>query len=207
MCEILPYVEQDGIAKQMFPWPSNFFTIYKQGIKLYICPADTRSIEGLNPLAGNAGATDYLGVTGNNTVPYWDRGPTNGFFNVVTFGDNVLSITDGTSNTLAVGERPPADDMYWGWWSVSDFDCLLSTQNPQWFYGNNAGSTCTATGRYMAGNQRQSCHTNHFYSNHPNGANWLLGDGSVRFIPYSAQPYVSGGLATRAGNEVVPGDF
>ena len=35
----------------------------------------------------------------------------------------------GGANTLLLGERPPDSGMYWGWWSVSDYDCLLATAN------------------------------------------------------------------------------
>jgi prepilin-type processing-associated H-X9-DG protein len=37
---------------------------------------------------------------------------------------------------------------------------------------------------------------------HTGGANWLFGDGSVRFMAYSGQP-ATVPLATRAGGEVV----
>ena len=50
-----------------------------------------------------------------------------------------------------------------------------------------------------------SAESNHFYSLHQGGGNWLLGDGSVRFMSYSGQP-ITLLMATRAGNEVIPGN-
>jgi prepilin-type processing-associated H-X9-DG protein len=87
---------------------------------------------------------------------------------------------------------------------VSDYDCLLSTREFGWFYSPNPSAVpaCTSEGRYGPGNPRWDCHTNHYYSMHSNGANWLLADGSVRFISYNAQPLVSAGLATATGGEV-----
>jgi prepilin-type processing-associated H-X9-DG protein len=41
----------------------------------------------------------------------------------------------------------------------------------------------------------------HFWSPHPGGANFVLADGSVRFVSYSADPLMPA-LASRAGGEV-----
>jgi prepilin-type processing-associated H-X9-DG protein len=41
----------------------------------------------------------------------------------------------------------------------------------------------------------------HFWSLHPGGANFAFCDGSVRFLPYSANDILPA-LATRAGGEV-----
>ena len=43
---------------------------------------------------------------------------------------------------------------------------------------------------------------NHFWSHHTGGANWVLGDGSVRFLPYAASA-VTIPLASRNGGEAV----
>src|SRR5258708_263393 len=71
--------------------------------------------------------TSYMGVTGNDERQGSDA--TNGIFAVQHWwGYNgplrtrMASVTDGLSNTLMVGERPPAADMYWGWWTYSDSD-------------------------------------------------------------------------------------
>ncbi len=44
-------------------------------------------------------------------------------------------------------------------------------------------------------------------SRHTGGVNLALGDASVRFVRVSLDPYVLQGLSTRAGGEVVPGDW
>ena len=46
------------------------------------------------------------------------------------------------------------------------------------------------------------CGVFHFWSPHPGGANFAFCDGSVRFLPYSADTILPA-LATRAGGEVV----
>ncbi|OWK38186.1 hypothetical protein FRUB_07306 [Fimbriiglobus ruber] len=91
---------------------------------------------------------------------------------------------------------PPAADLTFGWWSFSDFDDLLGTQNYLSFYPG-----CTLPGLYSPGNVAVNCSSTMFYSNHAGGGNWAFGDGSVRFVPYSAQPATLT-LATRAGGEV-----
>ena len=147
--------------------------------------------------------TSYLGVTGSdNDANLQVTGPTNGIFDVSQMGIRLTDVTDGTSNTLMVGERPPTANLQEGWWGASDYDCLLSTRQ---LYGDLFGAGgCVLPGLFGPGSLKGPCNGdgNHFWSFHTNGANWVFADGSVRFLPYSASAATIP-LASRNGSEVV----
>src|SRR5262249_52849810 len=97
-------------------------------------------------------------------------------------------------------------DLFWGWWSVSDFDCLLSIDMMWSFYNPstpaNALPPCVGfPGIYAPGNPIYNCHVHHAYSMHSGGSNMGLGDGSVRFVPFTAQNIMRF-AAPRANGEV-----
>jgi prepilin-type N-terminal cleavage/methylation domain-containing protein len=208
MCNLLPYIEQDNLSKSLTYYPTfnstNFFNNYTKTVKTFACPSDGRTLDPNTP--GYGGLTSYVGVTGNdNDQGAQFFGPTNGIFDVSALGLRFADITDGTTNTLMVGERPPAGDKYWGWWAVSDYDCLLGVRNQILFYscpGGVPGTFHAPTTKPLDMNN-ESCH---YWSMHTVGANWLLGDASVKFIPYTAQP-ATVDLASRSGGEVVSSSY
>ena len=203
MCDILPYLEQGGLAQNMYtnPWYVGFFGTFNMPVNTYLCPSDPRNL--LSVANGNGALTSYLGVTGSdNDVNAQFNGPTNGMFDISSGGVRVPDVTDGTGNTLMVGERPPTANIFEGWWGASDYDSLLSTRQ---LYGDLFGAGgCVLPGLFGPGDTNGPCNGdgNHFWSFHSNGANWLLGDGSVRFLPYSASAMTIP-LASRNGGEVV----
>ena len=199
---LLPYVEQKSLYDMC---QQNFHANVGHPVAIYFCPSDPRGdvtgTGGTTAGQTTSGLTWYVGVTGatynpDGTVPAGQGGVFEPVRKV-----RVTDVTDGTSSTLMIGERPPAADLAFGWWSYSDFDNLLGTKNYVTFYPN-----CTLPGLYSPGKVTDNCSTTKFWSNHPGGGNWAFGDGSVRFLPYSAQAATIP-LATRAGGEVATGDF
>ena len=229
---ILPFVEQDNVYKlgdnwahqwDNYPHPPNtpyywwpwgdFWTNWATtktanpalGVQmnLYICPSDWRSLQARTQDGMMVGFTSYLGVSGAPT----------GDFNVYPSATGILyynsstrfsSITDGSSNTLMVGERPPSLDQEYGWWFAgAGYDgsgtgdvVLGSTET-----GYASAMGCPASfAKYQAGDIHQPCDQVHFWSLHVGGANFCMGDGSVHWISYVVNNFPA--LCTRNGGEV-----
>jgi prepilin-type processing-associated H-X9-DG protein len=122
----------------------------------------------------------------------------------------IASITDGTSNTLAVGERPSYPDLpeagYCGAWVYSEMDSALGLPNTkQWCATvDQLGRPCPGGNQwFQPGTQYNYCDANHYWSKHPGGGNWLFCDGSVHFLTYNIGTSLQAALATKAGNEVI----
>jgi prepilin-type processing-associated H-X9-DG protein len=129
---------------------------------------------------------------------------------------SVERITDGASNTLLVVERPPlmmGGNWGWGWWESSSLDdvCIgmkvttflwipSGTCTGPMYFGPGAVSASKATYVTSLTADPVNCHVNHAWSFHPNGANMLFGDGSVRFVTYKASTIMPD-FATRSGGE------
>jgi prepilin-type processing-associated H-X9-DG protein len=105
-----------------------------------------------------------------------------------------------------VGERPPSQDLYYGWWFAGAGwdgsgvgDVLLGARS----YGYAASLGCSANMvGFQPGNINNPCDQVHWWSNHTNGGNFLYGDGSVHFLTYTANTVLPQ-LCSRNGGEVV----
>jgi len=188
---LLPYLEQTNVYNQSNPRP--FL------IKTFVCPTDPRGISFFNDQTYGWSLTSYVAVSG---VSYYDG------LGILTYTPHtVVSVTDGTSNTLMLGERPPSTDAFWGWYAeTTQVDEASGVANTYGYYGTDQnGNTCPSPPYYFGGpaNVNNPCSFNQFWSPHTgSGGNFVMGDGSVRFITYS-NASIMPALATRAGGEVV----
>jgi prepilin-type N-terminal cleavage/methylation domain-containing protein len=201
-------------------------------VHLYICPSESRNllvedagVPGVFPITSIA-FTTYLGVAGTRQKPWVGSffiplppDPTDG---VLFYRSKVRlsDITDGTSNTLMVGERPPSADLLAGWWFAGsgydvsgrgdvvlgprEYDYVACLNDPNCLGIGPFGCTKDDVG-FKPGNPRNPCDQVHFWSQHIGGGNFLYADDSVRFLPYAANAVLPQ-LMSKDGGEVIP-DF
>jgi prepilin-type N-terminal cleavage/methylation domain-containing protein/prepilin-type processing-associated H-X9-DG protein len=175
----------DAISERWFP--------------VLMCPSDGRRTGGREGIP-RWGLTSYRGVAGTREVAQ------DGCFHQ-NYSVRFANITDGTSNTLLIGERPPGPQGVYGSWyaswgtSLCSSAQLLAVGRDAWLPSDTRNCP-PATTVYREGLIENICDVNHFWSPHSCGANFAFADGSVRFLSYSVDPMMPA-LATRAGGEVV----
>jgi prepilin-type N-terminal cleavage/methylation domain-containing protein/prepilin-type processing-associated H-X9-DG protein len=203
---ILPYVEQQNVLNL------GMVSAQQQVMRNFMCASDPRrdlrSTDGNYKAIGPAfGLTSYLAVEGS----VYRRGPSNTNLNLEFGGDKdgvlyrssdtrIVEITDGTSNTVMLGERPPSPSpqLDWGWWGWSAYDSALAVTEER----SLLVVGCSVPQVYSPGRLNKACDAHHFWSLHPGGAQWCFADGSVRFVNYASASILPA-LSTRAGGEVV----
>ena len=211
--QLLPYLEQDALYRTIGPAFAATIDItqnpphigFVTPVKAFACPADGRLPQ---PNTASAygyqvASTDFLAVAGTRLARR----------DGIYFNDSrvrVADITDGTSNTLAFGERPPDDGFNLGWWYAGygldtngTFEFLMGVAEPDPVPVTLPPCGVPAMSYGPASGFADRCAPFHFWSPHPGGAHFALADGSVRFVSYDAAPLLPA-LATRAGGESAP---
>lgn len=132
------------------------------------------------------GTNSYFGVAGTNAWFISDATDDGmlSYNSSVTFGQ----ITDGSSNTLLIGERFSFDREWadygnvrgWAWSSsLSARNCIMGAQQPiNYQIPAGAGGSNQTPDR----DDFQTPKLNTFSSAHPGGANFAVADGSVQFL-------------------------
>ena len=208
LTRLLPYVEEDALWRQSVAAfeRESFFQkpihrpILGARLPLFLCSTDvvaqTPWVFGDFTVA----YTSYLGVSGLD-LHSWD-----GVLH--TDADTTIAgITDGTSNTLTVGERAVSEKRNFGWWyagwgqaKTGSVDSLLGVRERNEY--QDLDRCPRGPYHFRAGRSDEPCDAFRYWSNHPGGANFAFADGSVRFLRHEADAIMPA-LATRAGGEVV----
>ena len=207
---LLPYVEQDNLFNQ---WNLSA-TYYDQidlarrsPVKGYYCPSrrssssePSVSISGDYPSFGQ-GTTNVPGALGDYAANIGTTGadypnptvPPNGCFQLGPKGIRINAITDGTSNTIQVGEKHiPLGKQGVGWWDCSQYNgdyYLCSTRSG-------------GVGYEVATNPAQVKWA--FGSAHIGTVQYVFDDGSVHSINSSVQTTTMALLCDRADGLVIP---
>jgi prepilin-type N-terminal cleavage/methylation domain-containing protein/prepilin-type processing-associated H-X9-DG protein len=185
-------------------------------IKTYLCPSDSAPQQ-TTYTSGSCGATNtclfgantYGGSAGIRSF-YYDQMTQDGIF-YINSKVTIPSITDGSSNTIAFGERNRTDPLFdqaypgtansieqhsgWAWANYfPGYDYLYGAAMPlNWQFPTPTDSN------FVLQDARYST----FGSQHTAGANFCFADGSVHFISNSIPLGILQALTTRAGGEVI----
>lgn len=177
--EILPFVEQGELAdaydrSRMWTDPTRNLAIANTTISLFRCPSSAVRF---------AGDTDYGGMTGSSlTSEHIESAFNNGVLitNEDGFAASIIlaSITDGTSQTIAIAESSDRVGTPGRW--ISGFSS----------FSHNNGKVATEE-------------EGEIFSQHTRGANVAFADGSVRFLNTSVSAYILGAMCTRNRGESI----
>ena len=181
-------------------------------VRIYVCPSDT------GPdtfVVGGFGGNEIGTIARSNYVAMFGSSEIS---DVPDFGEGIFyrnsrvriaNITDGTSNTIAVGER--ASNLAYATWPgavtnavVTNLSNIPGADDTDWpvFILGHTGTVIEAQTP-----NNTSGHADDFTSRHAGGVNFLFADGSVRFINSNVNINAWVAAGTRAGGEVAGGEF
>ncbi len=213
---LLPDLEQGNVASTInynldITNPANA-NARVQSLAVFLCPSD------------NPAKPTFTVVTEPGTaicdVAFSNYVGVGGTFEVTAFPDSgngalyrnsrvkIGAITDGTSNTLMVGERSYRKSPQTTWVGAVTGSANPPI-NPGYDFEGPPTLCLTNTGEAADGRvpNNPMDHVEDTNSNHMQGVNFLFCDGSVRPIKNTINPATWEAIGTRAGGEVIDGDY
>jgi putative addiction module CopG family antidote len=201
---LIPYIEQGSLRDKLSPTKYTLEQVVNDpalvpmlqtDLAVFRCPSSVigllRTHKGAPyPKVASANYTCCRGFYNFSGTTHLTK-PNNGVF----YGESatrIQDVTDGTSNTFAIGERTAFganlnDDGAW----------------PSWC-GPGGGGAMNTVSSSVSFNLNHPTNIGAFSSHHPGGAEFCFADGSARFISETIRS-ATGGL--QAGNSGNPGQF
>ncbi|WP_165072870.1 DUF1559 domain-containing protein [Paludisphaera rhizosphaerae] len=145
---------------------------------------------------GDPASTTFPPSPGTGSGIYWRQ----------CNGVTIAGITDGTSNTFMAGEQIMRVTQWNSW--VEANQCVGSTAVPLNYLAPGVAITAGGSVTIGTGASNTGAWNNwySFRSQHPGGGNFLLCDGSVKFIKTSISMPTYQALSTRGMGEIVSSD-
>jgi prepilin-type N-terminal cleavage/methylation domain-containing protein len=210
---LLPYLEESSrFALYDMTKPANDpvnLTITRQPVDIYLCPSMNLPRDVPHAPCESLGPGSYLISTRTKYKPYLTL---DGAFSNPAPGRayslEIRHITDGTSKTLLAGEINYGIQPF-----VWDDSCSDSVGSPRWGDQTWAGGYWYESWGHMAADKPFLYNNSNedvnpdgrrtFRSDHAGGVQFVLLDGSVRFLPDDSDPQVRSSLVTRGGQDAV----
>jgi len=214
---IMPYMELDALYQQLDVGRKTLVQFYyaaatveergllQTPIPAYRCPSDvTKALNNLcrfgsqNPPHFDLATSNYVASAGGLTTPTapYNAVDSKGLF----YGNswrNIRDILDGTSSTLAAGER-----------NMDHLAAVWAGAGQKSTYGNEGTARTLARGGFLlnfdyvwAGSPENQ--GKGFASYHPGGVQFLLADSSVRFFSQATNSAVMAAVSLRDDGEAV----
>ncbi len=224
---LFPYIEQDNLYRlfppqaanqQWYPWFSAEATSAngptRVSIATWLCPSDSGALLNSQPWGVFSLGNYHAFFGGLNLAGVVAADPSQRSAFGVNFGARIADITDGTSNTMVLGEylrsRGASNDQRGMPWGDQPGYGQIYTQlspnsgSPDLIYvgwcDNQPGAGLPCINGDGGPNNTAAAR-----SRHNGGVNVTMGDGSVRFMQQSVDLLtVWRPLATIAGGEVIP---
>jgi prepilin-type N-terminal cleavage/methylation domain-containing protein/prepilin-type processing-associated H-X9-DG protein len=209
---LLPHLEQDNVYRQLnFSQPVQNSPAIQTVLKVFLCPADNppSSAFALTDATGGAVTTaapsSYAATCGPDASDVADPTGLGVFYR--NSRTKLTDITDGTSQTVMIGERAWADSQ--GIWAGAPSGAVLRAgpRNPWQTVTAPAPCLVLAHNNWINIKTDADGGLDDFSGYHTGGVNLLFADGSVHFI----HSIISDGqehqdfqaLGTRSGGEVI----
>ena len=217
---LLPYVEQGNIYHQfnfsLDATDANNLTLGQEVLSVFRCPSDTapdKFTVGTTELA----SANYVGIYGYGSVTMMPGNPLGKGIFYRNSNTRLGDVSDGTSQTIAVGERThqhqfvlgmPAVDANSTWYAA-----IPGLMRPAGMMGMTEASGQLILGHVgqdammgMMAMQHTPNTTNHivnFSSKHTGGCHFVFADGSVHFLSENMDYNTFRYLGTRNDGQVV----
>jgi prepilin-type processing-associated H-X9-DG protein len=203
LTQLLPYYEARNVYNHfnlkvgLYEPPNG--TTRTHLIQSLLCPSDSNPSRDPNQIA----LTSYAGVHHDVEAPIAADNHGVLFLNsAIRYED----ITDGTSQTLFVGEKlRDATDLGWASGTRASLRNAGGGMNGMMNRRMGVGPAAGEEGEIPDGTNPKAI-VGAFGSRHPGGGNFSLGDGSVRFVKTSVNPAVFRRLAHRSDGDVIDAD-
>ena len=222
---LLPFVEQEALYRlydfDLLNWDPVNELVREASVSVYMCPADVNAGKVLKPESGNGFDVNYR--TGSYRAM---SGRTNGY-NYFDFGgpdqspedlppewrgvmhvveayslrpERIANITDGTATTFMAGERMTVThenrSTFWAY-SHASYSASAAMADSRFLRNDYDGCAIDPPAGTVNTCKRA------WGSMHPGGVNFVLCDGSVRFISTSVDMNLFTDMSTIAGGEIV----